>query len=70
MNRNNSNIENNLYKISKIVHDAHDLNKLFKNLHGISTELFKVKNFYIALLNKDLDLLTYPYYHDIKDHAT
>ena len=28
-----------------------------------------VKNFYIALLNKDLDLLTYPYYHDIKDHA-
>ena len=69
MNRNNSNIENNLYKISKIVHDAHDLNKLFKNLHGISTDLFKVKNFYIALLNKDLDLLTYPYYHDIKDHA-
>ena len=69
MNENNSNIENNLYKISKIVHDAHDLNKLFKNLHEIATELFKVKNFYIALLNKDLDLLTYPYYHDIKDQA-
>ena len=69
MNKNNSNIQNNLYKISKIVHDAHDLNKLFKNLHGIITELFKVKNFYIALLNQDLDLLTYPYYHDIKDQA-
>ena len=69
MNKNNSNIQNNLYKISKIVHDAHDLNKLFKNLHGVITELFKVKNFYIALLNKDLDLLTYPYYHDIRDQA-
>ena len=69
MNKNNSNIQNNLYKISKIVHDAHDLNKLFKNLHGIITELFKVKNFYIALLNQDLDLLTYPYYHDIRDRA-
>ena len=69
MNKNNSNIQNNLYKISKIVHDAHDLNILFKNLHKIITELFEVKNFYIALLNKDLDLLTYPYYHDIKDQA-
>ncbi len=69
MNKNNSNIQNNLYKISKVVHDAHDLNKLFKNLHGIITELFKVRNFYIALLNKDLDLLTYPYYHDIRDKA-
>tara|TARA_B100000287_G_scaffold432799_1_gene492969 strand:- start:354 stop:2132 length:1779 start_codon:yes stop_codon:yes gene_type:complete len=68
MNKNNPNIENNLYKISKIVHDAHDLNKLFKNLHDIIFDLVGVKNFYIALLNKDLDLLTYPYYHDIKDH--
>ena len=69
MNKNNSNIQNNLYKISKIVHDAHDLNKLFKNLHEIAIELFEVKNFYIALLNSDLDLLTYPYYHDIRDQA-
>ena len=56
MNKNNSNIQNNLYKISKIVHDAHDLNILFKNLHKIIIELLRL-NFYIALLNKDLDLV-------------
>ena len=69
MKSNNLNIEPNLYKISSIIHDSENLNIIFEKLSEVIQESIGIKNFYVALLNKDLDLITFPYYTDIKDHA-
>ena len=63
------NIERNLYKISSIIHDSENLNVIFEKLSDLIKETIGIKNFYVALLNKELDLITFPYYTDIKDHA-
>ena len=63
------NIEKNLYKISSIIHDSENLNIIFEQLSSVIQESIGIKNFYVALLNKELDLITFPYYTDIKDHA-
>ena len=67
MNLSNVNIENILYDVSKTVHESHNLKTLFKNLHKAIKRSLDIDNFYVALLNRELDLLTYPYHHDIKD---
>ena len=61
------NIEKSLYRISTIIHDSNNLNTIFKNLGKIIKESIGINNFYVALLNKELDLITFPYYNDIKD---
>ena len=63
-----SHIEDNLYQISRAVHDSNNLNLLFKELHAIIRQSISIDNFYVALINRDLDLLTYPYYQDVKDN--
>ena len=63
-----SHIEDSLYQISRVVHDSNNLNLLFKELHTIVRESISIDNFYVALMNRDLDLLTYPYYQDVKDN--
>ncbi len=63
------NIEKNLYKISSIIHDSENLNIIFEQLSSVIQESIGIKNFYVALLNKELDLITFPYYTDIRDHA-
>ena len=67
MKSNDSNIEKNLYKISSIIHDSENLNAIFEKLSDVIQEAIGINNFYIALLNKELDLITFPYYTDIKD---
>ena len=61
------NIEKTLYRISTIIHDSDNLNTIFKNLGEIIKESIGINNFYVALINKELDLITFPYYNDIKD---
>ena len=63
-----SHIEDSLYQISRAVHDSNNLNLLFKELHSIIQKSISIDNFYVALMNRDLDLLTYPYYQDVKDN--
>ena len=61
------NIEKTLYRVSTIIHDSDNLNTIFKKLGKIIKESIGINNFYVALLNKELDLITFPYYNDIKD---
>ena len=63
-----SHIEDSLYQISRAVHDSNNLNLLFKELHAVIRKSISIDNFYVALMNRDLDLLTYPYYQDVKDN--
>ncbi|MAV64939.1 MAG: hypothetical protein CBD97_02625 [Pelagibacteraceae bacterium TMED237] len=62
-----SNIESNLLKISSIIHDSQNLNIIFEELADIIESSWDIKNYYVALLNRELDLITFPYYNDIKD---
>ena len=61
-------IEDSLYQISRVVHNSNNLNLLFKELHTIVRDSISIDNFYVALMNQDLDLLTFPYYQDVKDN--
>lgn len=53
-----------IYKISEAAQTSEDITNLYKNLHEIISELFPVKNFYIALYDEKQDLLTFPYFVD------
>ncbi len=64
-----SNIEKILYKVSSIIHDSSDLNTIFRKLADVIKESIGIRNFYVALINKELDLITFPYYEDSKDHS-
>ena len=64
-----SNIEKSLYKVSSIIHDSKNLNAIFKKLATVIKDSIGIKNFYVALINWELDLITFPYYQDIKDHT-
>ena len=68
MNSQKSNIESNLLRISSIIHDSKNLNTIFEELAKIINKSWGIKNFYVALLNRELDLITFPYYNDIKDN--
>jgi PAS domain S-box-containing protein len=60
-------LQNVMYKISEAAQTSEDINKLYKNLHEIVSELIPVKNFYIALYDEKEDLLTFPYFVDEYD---
>jgi PAS domain S-box-containing protein len=51
-------------KISEVVHFAQDLKQLYKMIHDIISELMPADNFYIALYDPEVDLLTFPYFID------
>jgi PAS domain S-box-containing protein len=57
-------LEKVIYKISEAAQTSEDINKLYKRLHEIISELLPVKNFYIALYDEKADLLTFPYFVD------
>ena len=50
-----------LYNISRAVHSASDLNELFNLLHSSLSSIINTKNFFIALLDKDKDAISFPY---------
>jgi PAS domain S-box-containing protein len=54
------------YQISQLIHTATKLEDLYEPIHNIVCELMNASNFYIALYNEELDLLTFPYYVDEK----
>ncbi|MDQ7818171.1 MAG: PAS domain S-box protein [Melioribacteraceae bacterium] len=56
-----------IYKISEAAQTSEDITNLYKRLHEITSELFPVKNFYIALYDEKQDLLTFPYFVDEYD---
>lgn len=58
-----------VYKISQAANAARDLNHLYSKIHKIISRFINAKNFYIALYNKQEDLLSFPYFVDEYDEA-
>jgi PAS domain S-box-containing protein len=53
-----------LYKIANTVNITKDLNELFRSIHNTLGTIIDTKNFYIALYDKEKELLSFPYYID------
>ncbi|MFH0990135.1 MAG: response regulator [bacterium] len=58
-----------VYKISEAASNEKSIDALFKRIHEIICELMQAKNFYIALYDKERDLIRFPYWVDEKDTA-
>ncbi|KAA3599126.1 MAG: PAS domain S-box protein [Calditrichaeota bacterium] len=56
-----------LYQVSEKANRVTDLNEFYETIHSILGNLIKVKNFYIAVLNRETNLINYPYFIDEKD---
>ncbi|MGN6314322.1 MAG: diguanylate cyclase domain-containing protein [Rhodanobacteraceae bacterium] len=60
-------VQNALLKISEAAHTATDLVDLFRHIHAIIDSLLPAKNFFVALYDKDKDILSFPYFMDEHD---
>src|SRR5712671_1783439 len=58
-----------LYAIAARAHSAEDPQQFFAAVHGIVGQLMYARNFYIALLDSEMHLLTFPYFVDEEDPA-
>jgi PAS domain S-box-containing protein len=56
-----------LYDISKAVNVAESQAAFLKRIHEALATIIDVKNFYIALYDREKDRITFPYYRDEKD---
>ena len=56
-----------LYLISETVNSSLDLEKLYASVHEIIGKLILAENFFIAIYDKNLDTVTFPYHVDEKD---
>ena len=59
--------QSSIYKITQAAHNAIDLNELYSSIHTIISKLMYADNFYIAILDKNKNMLSFPYYVDKKD---
>lgn len=57
-------MRNAVFQISQAAHDADDLSDLLTTLHQIISDLLPARNFYVALYDKESDVLTFPYFVD------
>jgi PAS domain S-box-containing protein len=60
-------MKNSLYKISEAVNQTTDMDSFYRQIHEIVKELMPADNFYIALIDPDSDLLSFPYFIDEMD---
>jgi len=56
-----------VYRISEATHTSENLENLFKEIHQIIATIMPAKNFYIALYDKNSDLISFPYFVDEVD---
>jgi len=61
------NLEKTLYKISHSVITNDDLNELYKSIHQSLGNVLHVENFFIAIYDKEKNLLSFPYMVDQYD---
>ncbi len=59
-----------LYRIAEATDTVQDIDSLYASLHGIVGEMMWARNFYIALYDRERDLLSFPYFVDEVDTAT
>ncbi len=55
------------YEISEAVHRTDDLRELFTSIHAVLARLMPADNVYIALLDRDTDTVSFPYFVDQHD---
>jgi len=60
-------VKNTVYRISELAHSAHDLHELYTSIHAVIGELMDARNLYIAILEPDGKMLSFPYFVDEKD---
>jgi PAS domain S-box-containing protein len=60
----NQKIQQAIYKISESVNTIEDINELYKEIHKIIKGLMKADNFYIALYDEILEMISFPYFVD------
>ena len=60
-------LKDSIFQISHAVHDADNIDILFKRIHQEITSLVHTNNFYIALYEKESNTISFPYYVDIND---
>ena len=60
-------LKNVMFDISKSVHDLDNIEDLYKSIHIAIADLIHTNNFFIAILNKETNLISFPYYVDIND---
>jgi PAS domain S-box-containing protein len=56
-----------LYGISKAIHATISLDELFHSIHESLSTIIDTTNFYVALVDKGKELITFPYFVDEKD---
>jgi diguanylate cyclase (GGDEF)-like protein/PAS domain S-box-containing protein len=65
----NERIQATLYKISQATNSTHNLHELYESIHNILGDLMSAVNFFIAIYDKDADLLSFPYFVDEHDET-
>ena len=60
-------LEKAVYDISEAAHSAGSLKELYYTVHNIVKSVMPADSFFIALYNKDLNIVTFPYNTDEKD---
>ena len=58
-----------VYRISELAHSVTGLNDLFANIHIVIGDLMDANNLFVALVEPDSDIITFPYFIDEKDSA-
>jgi PAS domain S-box-containing protein len=56
-----------LYAISTAVNTTRDLRELYQTIHAIIGEVIEAENFFIAMLDRDTDMLRFVYFQDEMD---
>ena len=57
-------VRESIYRISEAVGTTESLQELYSSIHSIVSELMPAGNFYIALLNPEADVVSFPYFVD------
>ena len=57
------------FSISEAAHESGNLEDLFSSIHKIVSSLMPAKNFYIAIYDRNKDLISFPYFVDEFDEA-
>jgi two-component system, cell cycle sensor histidine kinase and response regulator CckA len=66
--RRSERLQSALYRIAEVSTTAVDLTAMYPAIHAIVAHLLDAKNFYIALYDPEMNLLTFPYFVDEYDH--
>ena len=53
-----------LYEITKVAFAATNLEELYKSIHESTSKLMYAENFYIAIYEKDKNVINFPYFVD------